>query len=348
MPRIDWLSYALLSFVFGALACASSSQSKAPEHAASTAAQRPLPSDPLELAVLDPSAVVSLRVDLLRSSPLYARALPYIERETCMSSAELDALIKPISRAILASRSEKNHKQWLIVLSGSFTDADAERALTAAVRGKPQTASSAEQIETIGRFQLRARSGLAASVLESRIVVLGQLDWVRASLKSIEQPIASFVTSSLWRELGGQVGCADRAVCTFAAANGVAAQDLQSSMSGLGAKALGQQLSAADTVLGLSVPDGVELGLVTRLPSPDLSEGVIKATKDWLWQAGLLIRLAGLPDVLDAVELRSSANLVQAQLRVSAEDLAQYEERVASLLEGAQSACPNASAATSP
>src|SRR5438874_2532229 len=57
---------------------------------ASAPAQRPLPTDPLQLLVGAPNAVLDVRADRLRDSALFARTRPMFERVTCTSTADVD------------------------------------------------------------------------------------------------------------------------------------------------------------------------------------------------------------------------------------------------------------------
>ncbi|HEX4354451.1 MAG TPA: hypothetical protein VHZ95_16085, partial [Polyangiales bacterium] len=70
---------------------------------------RPVPSDPLDLLVSEPSAVAIVRVDRIRASPLFARLRPMIEAQLCASSQQLDRWLMPTERAVIASRIDGDH-----------------------------------------------------------------------------------------------------------------------------------------------------------------------------------------------------------------------------------------------
>jgi hypothetical protein len=307
---------------------------------------RSVPTDVLELVVGEPSAWVDARIDQLRASPVYARLRPVLERATCVPAADLDWLTQKATRAVVASRTlpDTGAMQSLVVLSGDFSQADADRLLTAAVQRSGQPAGPASPPQIVGRFTLTEQAGLAASLLESHLIVLGTTDWVRAALDSVEHPVASLAGSPLRRDLAGAARCAERSVCMFAAKGSPITQNLQRGLSSAGARSLGRQLSAADAALSLSLPDGLDITFLSRLPSADIAEASVRQAKDLLWQAGLLIRLAGLPDVLNAARVQANANLLQAELSVSAADLAQYEDRLSGLI-ASDNACPTASEA---
>jgi hypothetical protein len=339
MKRASW---ALVLLV----ACGSSQAAGAgPEHpSAAGPSVRAVPSDGLELVVGDASAVAIVRVDLVRESPLFARLRPLIETQLCLSAAQLDALLANTSRAIVASRTTQDRVEWLAVLAGQYTEQDADRMLASAARSAEGTAVK----QRSGRFTLATQGEVAASLLEQRMLVLGTPTWLHSVLDSLDHAAPSFTASTLWRELSTRVQCAERTGCLLSSAQSIAAQHLKRALSSTGAKALGRQLEAADSAFGVSIPDGVEVAYSARLPTADSAAAAAQQTKDLFWQAGLLIRLAGLPDVLDAAQLSAAGNQLSLQLSVSASDLAQYQERLGKLLEGSTGDCPVEAPVASP
>src|SRR5262249_49023204 len=149
----------------------------------------------------------------------------------------------------------------------------------------------------------------------------------------------------IFRELAPQVRCAERSACLFAVANGWAAKRMQHSLLGIGAQGLGAELATSDSALALAAPEGFELSFAAKLRSPDAAADAAKQVKDWLWQASLLTRVAGLPAVLDDARLRAEASLLHADLTVSAADLAVYEERAGRLFEESAPSCTQMAAA---
>jgi hypothetical protein len=294
------------------------------------AAARPVPSDPLELVVGVPSAVAVVNVEQVRASALFARVRPLLERAACMSSAQLDALLAPSARLVIAARNASDRAdqiEWLAVLVGSYTEQDADRILASTAPGADPALR-----QPVGRFTLATRAGLATSLLEQRLLVLGTPAWVRSALDSIEQPSPSFAASALWREHGPRVQCAERTVCLLSAADGVIAKRVQRALASAGSKSLGKQLAAADGVVGANVTTGVDLAVDAELQAPELAADAAQQAKDLFWQAGLLIRLAGLPNVFDAAHVGADGNQLKLSLSVSENDLAAYQDRLSKLL----------------
>ena len=309
----------------------------------------------MELLIGAPSAVVDVHVDRLRNSPLYARMRPLIERAGCSSeraqtsglppaprpTADFDWLMAVTERALVGMRTVDDHNEWLAVLVGAYAEQDAERVLAAVAQQTGATGAGARQ--ALGRFALVGQAEFAASVLDSHLAVVGGQAWVRAALAALDnaadQRGASFAGSSLWRDLSARTSCVDRTLCLVAAADSVATRQLQHGLNGVGAKALARELGTADTALGLSIPDGLDVSFVAQLATPDAAEAARRLLKDWLWQAGLVIRLAGLPNVLDAAKLEVNANLLQVALAVDAADLSQYEQRLSDMLNQSGQGC---------
>lgn len=338
MSRVPWILIASLAWY----SCASSGtpavQSPAAAAPSTIPAPPPVPADPLELLVANPEGVIVLQVEALRGSPVLARLRPYLERTTCISGADLDWILQASRRAVTATRTTPDGEQWLAILDGTFAPADATRLLTAAVErsGAPGTAATPE---ARGRFQLQVQSGLAASVLEGRVALLGSADWLRAAVDAIEQPSPNFAVSELWRELGPKVRCAERHACALSVANGAAAKRVEDAFAQLGSRDLAREFAGADTAAGLDAPNGVDLALAVRLSSADVAAAGAQQLKNWVWQAGLLTRIAGLPDVLSAARIRTEGPLLAADLSVNAGDLAKYEARAGKLFERAARNC---------
>jgi hypothetical protein len=335
MSRFAWPLIAVLG------ACASSSAPAVQSPSAALAAKpavTPVPAEPLELLVANPDAVVVLQVEALRASPVFPRLRPYIERSTCIASADLDWLLQATKRAISASRSTQSGELWLALLDGKYAPSDAARVLAQAVARRGEPAAPAAH-EARGRFEVSVQGELAASVLDERVLLLGAADWVRAAIDAVEHPATAFAVSPLWRELGPKVRCGERPVCAFALGHGAAADRLGGALSQLGSRDLARAFTESDSAASLALPSGVDVSLAVQLNSAEVAEAAAAQVKSWLWQASLLTRLAGLPDVLSSAQLRAEGTLFAGELSASADDLAAYEARAAKLLEPAANSC---------
>jgi hypothetical protein len=295
--------------------------------------EAPVPRDPVELVVGAPDVVLLTRASELRAAPLFERLRPYIERAACATLSEWDQLVRATTRALLATRAQGESEEWLLVLDGSYAEPDLDRLLRAAAARTPRTAPAAPiAVVSYGRFSISEDDVLAASLLERRLIVLGHKTWVRAALDSISHPAAKLSDLPLWKSVAPEVRCTEQALCVLSAANGSGARGLQHILASAGAKHLGQQLLAANSALALSLPSGAELGLHAQLPDQGAAEAAQRDLKDGLWQAGLLTRLAGLPDVLSEARVAVRGSALHVELSVSESDLARYEQRAGQLL----------------
>jgi hypothetical protein len=328
----------LLSLLLCA-ACATS-QSARPEPGSPSLP--PVPEDPLALVVEDPQSVAVVNVQALTSSPLFERLRPYLERATCIQLADWKPLLSATNHAALAARHKPDQEpEWLLVLSGRYTEADAHRVLELA-RQQSRSASAEparEMPDGSGRFRVTEQGTLAVSQLDGRVLVLGTTAWLRAALASVSQPTTNFLGSGLWRNIGPQLGCSERTACLLSVANSTNARQLERGLSGAGAKQLGQELERADSALALTLSDGLALGFAAQVGSAEAAQVAERALRDWLWQANLVVRLTGLPAVLDRTKLSTQAALVRAELEVTQAELDAYEARAKPLFDRQAPSC---------
>lgn len=336
--RVRPLAYALLCALLG-VACATTTTQQA-QAGRTASALPPVPENPLDLVVWGPEAVAVLQVQALRSSAAFARLQPYIERATCVQLADWDELLSSTRRAVLAARSQPEGAQWLLVLDGRYVEADARRVLRAALREAPRaTHPGPITRDASGRFIVAQERELAVSVLDDRLIVVGSQAWVHAALDSITKPAAKFSDARLWQSLGAQLDCAQQSACVLSLANGFSARGLRSGLSEAGAKSLGSAIESADSVLALRLGEGLTLAATAELGSDDAAQRAERELRDWLWQVNLLIRLTGLPAVLDRAQLSTQQHQLRAELSLSEAELAAYDARARVVFEQAVPGC---------
>ena len=322
--------------------CAACASSQAARPEPSTPSLPQVPEDPLALVVDAPESVAVANVQALMSTPLFERLRPYIERATCIELADWRAVLSATRRAALAVRQQPEQKpEWLLVLAGSYSEADARRALTLAhQKSRGSTADPVRDVrDPSGRFGVAEQGALAVSQLEGRVLVLGTQVWVRAALASVAQPTSSFSGSALWRTVGTPLGCNERSACLLSAANSNNAELIERGLSGAGARQLGEALQNADTALGLTLSDKLKLGFAAQVGSAEAAKVAERGLRDWLWQANLVVRLTGLPAVLDRTQLSTQDALLRGELDVTEGELAAYEARAKPLFERQAPSC---------
>jgi hypothetical protein len=267
---------------------------------------------------------------------------PYIERATCVKLSDWNAVLSATRRAALAARHKPEQTaEWLVVLNGRYSNAEARRLLDLALKRTPGASAepARETRDSSGRFGLTEQGALAVSLLEERVLVLGTQDWVRAAVGAVAQPVAKFSDSLLWRSLGSQLGCSERTACLLSAANGSNAHQIERALSSAGAKRLGQELSGTDSALGLTLREDLGLGFASQLGSAEAAQAAERALRDWLFQVNLLVRFTGLPAVLDRTRLSTQESVMRGELDVSQVELDAYESRARPLFEREAPSC---------
>jgi hypothetical protein len=301
-----------------------------------------VPEDPLALVVGEAESVAVANVQALISTPLFERLRPYIERATCTQLADWNALLSATRRAALAARHKPDQeREWLLVLAGSYSDADARRLLAATHKQShgAATEQARDARDSTGRFIVAEQGALATSVLEGRVLVLGPQAWVREALASVAQPTTSFAGSTLWRSVGLPLGCIERSACLLSAANSSNAQQIEHGLASAGARQLGQALASADSAFGLTLTDHLKLGVAAQVGSNEAAQLAERGLRDWLWQANMVVRLMGMPAVLDRAQLSTQGPLVRGELDVTASELDAYEARAKPLFDRQVPSC---------
>jgi hypothetical protein len=184
-----------------------------------------------------------------------------------------------------------------------------------------------------GRFNVAQKGPWSAIVLEERMLIAGHDGFVSSTLELIEHPDAPrYSGSPIFVELGGKLDCLERSACGLITPDGSVARRMKGELSSVGMKKVGRELAGAQSGVSMAVGDGVVLRVVAHMPSDAAAESMAKDTKDWLWQAGLVARLAGFPNVLGDAEVDTSGSYADLRIRVSESDLARFEQRFDQML----------------
>ncbi len=292
----------------------------------------------------DVSMLVNARVEVMRGKDAFAAVRRTVTRYGCMSAEDFDWLAGQTERALFLSRGESSHPEFAVVLAGQFSEPDAGRALEVLARRVGTTDAPASR--TQGRFTIAQKGPWSAIVLENRLLVAGHDGFVGSTLDIIDHPPETrFAQTEIFRELGDHVNCLDRSLCGLVAPDGGVAQRMKGELAGVGMKKVGRQLASSQSGFTVSVGDGVVLNVSARAKSEDDANALAKDTKDWLWQAGLVARLAGFPDVLGDAEVNASGSFSDLKIRVGENDLARLEQRFDQMLgDDAAARCSQAAA----
>lgn len=293
----------------------------------------------------DVSMLVNARVDVMKDKDAFAAVRRTVTRYGCMSAEDFDWLAGQTQRALFLSRGESAHPEFAVILAGQFSEPDAGRALEILARRVGTTDAPASR--TQGRFTIAQKGPWSAIVLENRLLIAGNDGFVGSTLDVIDHPPETrFAQTELFRELGEHAHCVERSLCGLVAAEGGVAQRMKGELAGVGMKKVGRQLASSQSGFTISVGDGVILNVVSHAKSEDDANALAKDTKDWLWQAGLVARLAGFPDILGEAEVSTDASYTELKIRVGENDLARLEQRFDQMLgDDAAARCASPAAA---
>jgi hypothetical protein len=343
----------LLTISLLALGACASSQSATPavQHAEAAAAPPappppPIPQDPLDLVAGDVSMLASARIDVMKDKDAFAAVRRSLTRYGCVSAADFDWLAGQTQRAFMVSRGDANQPEFVVILAGQFSEPDAGRALDLLARrvGTTDAATSRTQ----GRFNISQKGPWSAIVLEDRLLVAGHAGFVGSTLDVIDHPPeARYAQSAIFKELGDHVNCLDRSLCALITPDGSVAQRMKGELAGVGMKKVGRELASGQSGFTVSVGDGVVLNAGAHLQNDEDANSLAKDTKDWLWQAGLVARLAGFPDVLGDAEVKTEGSFTELKIKVGQGDLARLEQRLDQMIgdDAAARCAPSAAAA---
>lgn len=343
-------SLALFGLV-AAVACASTQATTPPAaHPAtpqSTSAPPPppVPQDPLDLVASDVALFASARVQVMRDKESFATLRRAVVRYGCISEADLDWIAGQTERALFAGRGDSDLPEFLVILAGQYAEEDAGRVLET-LAGRVGTTDPLGA-RTQGRFSITQKGPWSAVVLEGRLLVAGHDGFVGSTLASIEAPPETrYAQTPTFRELGERMQCIERSVCGLITPDGAVARRMKGELAGIGIKKVGRSLASGQTGVSIAVGEGMNLSVVAHLGTQDEAQALAKDTKDWLWQAGLVARLAGFPDVLRDAEVHNDGRFTELKIRVQEGDLDRLEQRLTQLLRDEPAAqCPQPVAA---
>lgn len=298
----------------------------------------------MDLVAGELSMFANARVDVMRDKDAFAAVRRTLTRYGCVSAADFDWLAGQTQRAIFLSRGSSRDPELAVILQGQFSDPDAGRALE--MLGRRVGTTDAPATRTQGRWTVQQKGPFSAIVIEGRLLVAGHDGFVGSTLEVIDHPPeARFAQSAIFKELGDHVHCLDRSLCALILPEGNVADRMKSELAGVGMKKVGRELASGQSSVTISVGDGVVLNVGAHAQSDDDANALAKDTKDWLWQAGLVARLAGFPDVLGEAEVTTEGSYTDLKIRVGQNDLARLEQRLDQMIgDDAAARCASAQA----
>jgi hypothetical protein len=306
----------------------------------------PIPQDPLDLVAGDVSMVANARIDVMKDKDAFAAVRRTLTRYGCVSAADFDWLAGQTQRALFLSRGSSDHPEFEVILAGQFSEPDAARALEILARRVGTTDGPGSRAQ--GRFSISQKGPWSAIVLENRLLIAGHDGFVGSTLDVIDHPPeARYAQSAIYKELGDHINCLDRSLCALISPDGNVAQRMKNELAGVGMKKVGRELASNQSGITLAVGDGIVLSVGAHAQNDDDANALAKDTKDWLWQAGLVARLAGFPDVLGDAEVDTEGSYTNMKIKVGQGDLARLEQRLDQMIgDDAAARCAPATAAS--
>lgn len=288
--------------------------------------------------------VAHARVDVMKDKDAFAAVRRTLTRYGCVSANDFDWLAGQTQRAIFLSRGDSRNPELAVILAGQFSDADAGRALE--MLGRRVGTTDAPATRTQGRWTVQQKGPWSAIAIEGRLMIAGHDGFVGSTLDVIDHPPeARFAQSALFKELGDHMHCLDRSLCALITPDGNVADRMKDELADVGMKKVGRQLASGQSAVSVSVGDGVVLNVGAHARNDDDANALAKDTKDWLWQAGLVARLAGFPNVLGDAEVTTEGSFTDLKIRVGQNDLARLEQRLDQMLgDDAAARCASAQA----
>jgi hypothetical protein len=213
--------------------------------------------------------------------------------------------------------------------------------------GRRVGTADAPGARTQGRFAIQQKGPWSAIVLENRLLIAGHDGFVGSTLDLIDHPPESrYAQSAIFKELGDHMGCLDRSLCALISPDGNVAKRMKGELAGVGMKKVGRELASSQSGFTVAVGDGVVLTVGAHAQSEEDASSLAKDTKDWLWQAGLVARLAGFPNVLSDAEVETAGTYTDLKIKVGEGDLARLEQRLDQMIgDDAAARCASPAAA---
>jgi hypothetical protein len=289
--------------------------------AAKTAADAPEPPLPASAVELLPAAFDSaLRVDVaaLRGSPLWAYAVE-VARKRCIALDRYQVLTERTDLLVGGSQNLPD-APGAAVLQGKLQAGDAE-ALLGLFAADPAQQPPA-QASTRGRFQVLERAPLAASLLGPGLAAAGDPASLGSILDVADGKAPNARQGLLSDGLSQAIGFETAGFALIYRPDDRGRAELERQLGRTGRAALPPGLLQSSRAgLSLGLGDPLELRAAVESASPAEADALTQATMSSLMQLNLLLRLAGLPPLLERVAASTQGTLSVFSLQLSRAEL---------------------------
>jgi hypothetical protein len=328
LPHRALLASVLFACAWSSAACGSSAAPAAQGTTAEKAASAlpPLPTDAWAVVPDGARSFFFADVAAARATPHFGYARQWIAT-ACLSPEQQALLLDKTDRIVAAQwpgDANGSAEQSALIAQGRFDDGDVERALGIVDAKRDPKAASLEKAH--GRFRVRARGPLAAARIGEGLLVMGDAALVERALA-----LADGATDPRLQDGALFVRTGARAHLSTSTALLVLSPDeapLRRIARTLGSVGLPKDAIAGTSVVTARVGEGVALEARILKDDPGSATRVADAVRAKLGQIGFLARLAGLPPILDRLQVQAEGAVLRAGVEVSASDLTAIDARL--------------------
>lgn len=347
------LSIAMSLFVVACGGASPTSSVAIPQNAQpATPVEAPPPPIPEDLWALVPSSamlVADLDLARVRQWSHYSTLTRWLSQYACVQAGARTELLDRVERVVAAiSLRTERDVDGLLLLRGSFSGADLAM-IAAEIDGNLQP-------KQLGRWEAYADENDLVVLLDARTLLIAGGSWSDESLKLAAGTGGQNVREAAFvQALSSRIAGEGNVFVAMAAPAGGVARDILRDIERWGgsASAIAKGLAAAP-YWGVSARfDGDSAGLHAMAIAAGGTEGnataLIEAFRSAFWQAGLFMRLIGLPPILTNASLQQAAGVATVGLQATGAEAATLLTRLEDVIKGGAPACEaSASIATSP
>jgi hypothetical protein len=341
---------ALLIALLQAAACgggAAAGKSTTP----ATASPPPLPEDPLALVPTGSHMLARLDFDAARASPHFAVLQDWASRFVCLGAPGSKALIVHTHAAIalgLDPVPPEQRPQGVALLSGTFSDEDTREAL-----GELCSYAGAHcetpVARTAGRFGVLGAGGLAAARLGEHMLAMGDESGVAAVLAVADgNRAAEPLTGTLVPGLDTRHWLTQHTLAIVARVDDRAASRISRELESVGGAVLADGLSNGAAAFGLMLAKDASAEARVAYAEPGAADRSAAGLRSLVGQAGFVMRLMGMPPLLEHLRVDVQAGILRLGIRLSPDDVRDLRDRLAPMFEGRPPVCSEKLASLAP
>lgn len=301
-----------------------------------------LPEEPLLLLPSGAHQITRLNLVQLRASPQFATLRDLAQRGGCVTGSDLHFLFDRADQAALASYQDSAHTvRSVLVLHGAFGSADAREALlqASALAGHPHPSVS-EQAS--GRFSILSANGISTVALGERLLAIGDPERVRAVVGVADAAQPNWLKdAALMPNIETARWLGEHTFSLLARLDDRSARRFERTISSMGGPRLSAGLANSSAAFAVGFGDNLHLEAMILYPDAPSAADTAEQLHGLIGQAGLMLRLFGLPPALGRPDVRTEGERLLLSLTLSADDVRTLTARLTPLFEAELPSCTN-------